>query len=159
MSRDYNEVIDHINALIDSFNEQLKSFKINKLESNYDSNPKYLSFKGKEFTQYTYPANADKKGVYFFMGYNITEHSKTCLYIGKASNNNSIGSRLDNYLINAELQHHVDDYFHYKGNQLIAYLTFIDFPNEYRFFAPALEEFLILNWNNPNCDLLNSVGR
>lgn len=132
-------------------------FIVDKISTELNSD-NYLDFKNKNHFEFSYPKNVDKSGVYLFFSFNKDEKDKTCLYIGKASMNNSIGNRLDSYLKNSTTISLNNIIYHNKGNQLIEYLTVIPFDKTLSFLAPALEEFLIKNWKETNCDLLNTVG-
>jgi hypothetical protein len=159
MARDFENVITHINELIDNFNLHLRNYQVAKLDMKQINNPKrVLDFENKPFGQYGYPENANMQGVYFFFAFNFQLQTNTCLYVGKASMNNSLGRRLDNYMSTSKENNVVPNYFHYKGNQVISMLTFITFEKEYSFIVPALEEYLIKNWRSDTCGLLNTIG-
>ena len=96
----------------------------------------------------TYP-QAERQGVYL-----IFNENKDLLYIGKASMNNNIGSRLGSY-------------FSYKSDKVTCkvnhswssspnYVVTIAVPDGMSFEAPALEEYLITEFSNSLPD--NTIG-
>jgi hypothetical protein len=159
MNREHINTINHINELVKKFNLILQEeYKIKTLSTDFKNEDQYLDFKNRNHFEYMYPKQVDKSGVYFILGFNSAEISKTCLYIGKASMNNSIGNRLDYYLKNSTTNSHNNILYHNKGNQFIEFLTVLPIDKENSFIAPALEEYLIKNWKEATCDLLNTIG-
>ncbi len=160
MIRNHEPVVSHINELILRFNQYLSSkFKINEIKFDLsEEEDNFLNFVNRRHFHYEYPKYANYKGVYFFFGFNKEELPKTCLYIGKSSMNNAISSRLNDYLGSTDITRFEEIDYHTKGNQFIELLTYIPFDNEHSFLAPALEEFLIRNWELESCNLVNTIG-
>jgi hypothetical protein len=83
--------------------------------------------------------NADKKGVYIMF-----DEKMRLLYVGKASMNNTIGSRLCEWFV-----YDSDRACKPKGvwKTVPRFLATVGFPGETSFEAPGLEEYLIIELN------------
>ena len=138
LTREYNKLITAINWQIARFNQQLSKTEIDPLPLEFSRNS-YLSLGEMDWKKDKWP-NSENNGVYFAFGHDT--QGKHALYIGKASMSSSVGLRL---------QSHFTDYAHNRpfrmGSKEEAFemdlVASIPFQDQYAFFAPALEEFLI----------------
>jgi hypothetical protein len=109
-----------------------------------------------KWNDFSWP-NPDKRGVYFILGHEMRE-DKNGIYIGKASFNSVMGSRLDCHL----RPHKNSDQFIMDGYRneryILDYIVTINLDRlDIGFFASALEEYLITRLN-ANLNLLNGIG-
>jgi hypothetical protein len=95
-----------------------------------------------------YP-QSDRQGVYL-----IFNENKELLYIGKASMNNNIGSRLGSYF--SYENDKVTCKVNHEWSSDPKYIITISVPNEMSFEAPALEEYLITEFAHSLPD--NTMG-
>ena len=111
---------------------KLEPLKISEL---YDLSKKKSDQQDSNSWPKKYP-NADYPGVYVFLNKN-----KEILYIGKASFNNTLGSRISSYIRWDKSKDGCEMYHEWK--QVPFYLATIRVEVTKSFEAPAIEEFLI----------------
>jgi len=120
-------------------NERLEKFVLSGL---YDLFPDENKQRDEEVTHGWYKQKADKWPNYELPGiYFIFDAKLELLYIGKASNNNNIGKRLQKYFKygkNRECEI-IDTW----GDKKPRYVATLGFSSEVGFQASSLEEFLI----------------
>ena len=81
--------------------------------------------------------------------YGILDEELQLLYVGKASLGSTLGSRLSSYFRHDQNRHCRPEPHHtWSGNP--RYVVTVAVPEEMRFEAPALEEFLINKLNPPD---------
>ena len=111
---------------------ELKALKISEL---YDLSKKKSDGSDRPGWPDTYP-NADYPGVYVFFN-----KDKEVLYVGKASFNNTLGSRISSYIRWDKAEDGCEMY--HSWQQMPTYLKTIGIAVAQSFEAPAIEEFLI----------------
>ncbi len=103
--------------------------------------------------------NGNSPGVYLLFGYKLGDEAILGVYVGKASNQSNIGSRLNSHLNNPDLGKMIYPKKDKDGNtfliEFVATIPLDFFP----FMAPALEEFLIGELQSAKIHIINSVGK
>ncbi len=147
----YDNDIDEINNAIDIFNQYLSEHKVPRLVADFtDARPKPMVI------------NDNKRGVYFIFGHraNKCEENILGVYIGKASLNSCIGTRV---------RHHCRNYYRPQHNSIICndrravpyvlkHIASIELESAgLVFMTPALEEFLISHLKE-KIKLINGTG-
>ena len=154
LTKKYNRLIIAINRQIARFNQQLSKTEINPLPLKY-SRDTYLTLVDMDWKKDKWP-NSESNGVYFAFGHDT--QGKHALYIGKASMSSSVGLRLSN---------HFSEHSFQMGNKEESFkmdlVATIPLADQYAFFAPALEEFLIGEMaqmlDELDFSLINKTGR
>jgi hypothetical protein len=101
-----------------------------------------------------------KPGVYILFGRKEGDESVLGVYIGKASHNATIGSRLTKHLCNPQQGSKRYPMKDKLGNEfLLELVVTIPMEDEIHFLAPALEECLIYYLQNEGNYLINAVGK
>lgn len=152
----YNSVIDEINKCIDDFNTflNLEMYQFPHIILNNS-----LALKNSSDCHKNLPYFAQFGGVYFYFGFEKEDKAKLCLYIGKASNNQGIGSRLSVHLKDMYREIFEENLYYVKNSFCIEYVSALHIEEpEYVFLAPSLEEFIITNVKCHDLTLFNYVG-
>jgi hypothetical protein len=137
-------MLDALNRALDEYTEKYRRPGLARLETS----GLYALFPGEENQGVTvvsgwpkeYP-NSSRKG-----GYAIFGRTGKLLYIGKASMNHYIGSRLGNYFRQKKLTKACVP-IHNGWSERPSCISTIAVPDEMSFEAPALEEYLIQRLN------------
>jgi len=138
LTKKYNKLIIAINWQVARFSLQLSKMEINALPLNFTRDT-YLALGDMDWKKDKWP-NSENNGVYFAFGHD--SKGKLAIYIGKASMSSSIGLRLSS---------HFADYAKNRPFRMgskeesfeMDLVASIPLKDQYAFFAPALEEFLI----------------
>lgn len=156
---EYLEMVTILNMYINKFNDLLNENiniplieKQKMIDKDY-----YLSLNENSWNDLRFSAS-DKKGIYFIFGNKILDDYEKSLYIGKASFNSTIGRRLHSHLVRYrnDKMYMMNDC--YANEHKLNYIIAIDMESlGMSFFAPALEEYLIINVRD-YIYLLNGTG-
>lgn len=155
----YYNIIQSINNGIQEFKDHLNRMTtIPMLRHDNINDPNhYLNLTEVGWHDAVFP-NENHPGLYFLFGYMKTDPKIKAVYVGKASVQSNIGSRLNSHLKDCDVENRIYEMNDKKGNtfhiEFIATLPFTEFI----FFIPALEEFLIENFQNEKVPLINKVG-
>ncbi len=104
--------------------------------------------------------NSGEAGVYFLLTSAKEDSLSLAVYVGKASFNSFIGSRLYSHLYNPEKENRKYPVHDRYGNEYnVELIISIPFKEGLEFLAPACEEFMIKHLQSKNVSLLNSVGK
>jgi len=155
----YIEIIDEINEAIQEFIDHLNPLTlIPKLEKEKLNDTTHCwKLKEVDWNDIPFP-NGNHPGIYFLFGYKQNEENILGLYIGKASVQSNIGSRLNHHLNSALREQRRYTKSDKEGNifelEFVATIPLKEFP----FFASSLEEYLIEVLQGKKFHLLNKVG-
>lgn len=155
----YSPIIQSINKGLEKFSTYLsEKYSINVFSEEIENDRNFVDITKVNWSDYRFP-NSDSAGVYFLFASHESDSNRLALYIGKASHNSFIGSRMYSHLyqpLKADRKYPVKD----KSGQ--TYYTEIISSigmEEIYFLAPALEEFLIYHMQEEGHHLLNAVGK
>ena len=154
----YLVLISEINCAIKEFEGYLNPLvKIPELDKNYLQDVTCCWNLTETIWSETKFPNARNRGVYFLLGRNKNNEYDLAVYIGKASFNSSIASRLNIHLNGGDKENKIYPYGDYLLEAVITIA--LDKNEDLAFLAPALEEFIIGELQTKNIKLLNTIGK
>ncbi|MBK7764115.1 MAG: hypothetical protein IPI46_12355 [Bacteroidetes bacterium] len=120
----------------------------------------YLELKNIPFKGFQIPRACEYGGVYFYFGFNKNDISELHIYVGKASQNSTMGKRLYSHFYQRFSQTNFEGHNYYFNNDILieGMLLLPIENNEHKFLAPSMEEFIITDMKEKNYLLINKVG-
>lgn len=152
----YKSVIFAINNGIKEFSEYLiPECRISPFDEQKLADTAFTSIiKDVPWERVIFPSY-QKHGVYFLLGRSKINEKEFVVYVGKASYNSKIGSRLNVHFKNSEKEKMI----YSMGNYSLEVILTIPLEEALHFLAPAIEEYIIYNLQIQQVKVQNIMGK